>query len=68
MKLVPEAEKPKYCNFCGKTEAEVSKLIAGATANICNECVELCNDIIERKFVPGTLAKRLAEKREGDAS
>ena len=35
-----------YCSFCGKGQHEVKKLIAGPTVFICNECVELCNDII----------------------
>ena len=35
-----------YCSFCGKSQHEVKKLIAGPTVFICDECVELCNDII----------------------
>jgi len=35
-----------YCSFCGKSQHEVRKLIAGTTVFICDECVELCNDII----------------------
>jgi ATP-dependent Clp protease ATP-binding subunit ClpX len=35
-----------YCSFCGKSQHEVRKLIAGPTVFICDECVELCNDII----------------------
>jgi ATP-dependent Clp protease ATP-binding subunit ClpX len=35
-----------YCSFCGKSQQELRKLIAGAGAHICNECVELCVDII----------------------
>lgn len=34
------------CSFCGKTQEEVKKLIAGPTVYICDECIELCNDII----------------------
>jgi len=43
------------CNFCGKTQHEVRKLIAGPTVFICDECVELCMDIImdERPRVDG---------------
>ena len=37
---------PLYCSFCGKSQHDVRKLIAGPTAYICNECVELCKDII----------------------
>lgn len=36
-----------YCSFCGKSQQEVKKLIAGPTVFICNECIKLCNDIIE---------------------
>src|SRR5215475_10818627 len=35
-----------YCSFCGKSQHELSRLIAGPTVHICNECVELCMDII----------------------
>ena len=34
------------CSFCGKSQKEVKKLIAGPTVYICDECIELCNDII----------------------
>ena len=35
-----------YCSFCGKSQHELRRLIAGPTVHICNECVELCMDII----------------------
>jgi ATP-dependent Clp protease ATP-binding subunit ClpX len=38
------------CSFCGKSQDEVRKLIAGPTVFICDECVELCNDIIEEEW------------------
>ncbi len=38
-----------YCSFCGKSQHEVKKLIAGPTVFICDECVELCNDIIREE-------------------
>ena len=41
-----DAKNPLYCSFCGKSQNEVRKLIAGPTVFICNECVELCLDII----------------------
>ncbi|MEW5790961.1 MAG: ATP-dependent Clp protease ATP-binding subunit ClpX [Pseudomonadota bacterium] len=40
-------EKLLYCSFCGKSQHEVRKLIAGPSVFICDECVELCNDIIK---------------------
>ena len=39
-------EKVLYCSFCGKSQHEVKKLIAGPSVFICDECIELCNDII----------------------
>ena len=48
-----------HCSFCGKSQDEVKKLIAGPTVYICDECIELCNEIIaeeaEERFVPGRL-------------
>ena len=39
-----------YCSFCGKSQHEVRKLIAGPNVFICDECVELCNDIIREEL------------------
>ena len=36
-----------FCSFCGKNQKEVKKLIAGPTVFVCDECVELCMDIIK---------------------
>ena len=41
-----DGKNPLYCSFCGKSQHEVRKLIAGPTVFICDECVELCLDII----------------------
>ncbi|BDZ61611.1 hypothetical protein GCM10025873_14020 [Demequina sediminis] len=38
------------CSFCGKTQKQVRKLIAGGGVYICDECIELCNEIIEEEF------------------
>ena len=38
------------CSFCGKSQKEVKKLIAGPTVYICDECIELCNDIIAEEY------------------
>ena len=43
------SEKTLYCSFCGKSQHEVRKLIAGPTVFICDECVELCMDIIREE-------------------
>jgi ATP-dependent Clp protease ATP-binding subunit ClpX len=38
------------CSFCGKTQEEVKKIIAGPTVYICDECIDLCNDIMEEEY------------------
>ena len=42
-----EEKGPVKCTFCGKTQDEVHRIIAGPGVYICNECVELCREIIE---------------------
>jgi ATP-dependent Clp protease ATP-binding subunit ClpX len=55
-----------YCSFCGKSQHEVRKLIAGPSVFICDECVELCNDIIREEMQEGMgeAASRLPKPRE----
>jgi len=43
-------DKLLYCSFCGKSQHEVRKLIAGPSVYVCDECVELCNDIIREEL------------------
>ncbi len=51
-------EKLLYCSFCGKSQHEVRKLIAGPSVFICDECIELCNDIIrDESATPETQGK-----------
>ncbi len=50
-------EKSLYCSFCGKSQHEVKKLIAGPSVFICDECIDLCNDII-RDELPASVAGR----------
>ncbi len=50
-----DSKSTLYCSFCGKSQHEVRKLIAGPTVFICDECVELCNDII-REEAKGSIA------------
>ena len=38
------------CSFCGKTQEEVKKIIAGPTVYICDECIDLCNEIMEEEY------------------
>jgi len=45
-----DSEKLLYCSFCGKSQHEVKKLIAGPSVFICDECVDLCNDIIREEI------------------
>ncbi|CAG5929933.1 ATP-dependent protease ATP-binding subunit [Streptococcus pneumoniae] len=45
-----------YCSFCGKNQEEVQKIIAGNNAFICNECVELAQEIIREELVEEVLA------------
>jgi len=56
-------EKVLYCSFCGKSQHEVKKLIAGPSVFICDECIELCNDII-RDEVPADDAGAKAAKSD----
>ncbi|MDG5977247.1 ATP-dependent protease ATP-binding subunit ClpX [Hydrogenophaga taeniospiralis CCUG 15921] len=51
-KKATSSEKALYCSFCGKSQHEVKKLIAGPSVFICDECIDLCNDII-RDELPG---------------
>jgi ATP-dependent Clp protease ATP-binding subunit ClpX len=50
-------EKLLYCSFCGKSQHEVRKLIAGPSVFICDECIDLCNDIIREESSADTTAK-----------
>ncbi|MCX7124962.1 MAG: ATP-dependent Clp protease ATP-binding subunit ClpX [Gammaproteobacteria bacterium] len=45
----PSRNETLYCSFCGKSQHEVKKLIAGPSVFVCNECVNLCNDIIREE-------------------
>ncbi|MCH2423705.1 MAG: AAA family ATPase, partial [Acidimicrobiales bacterium] len=49
MAKFPEGELLK-CSFCGKTQKQVKKLIAGPGVYICDECIDLCNEIIEEEL------------------
>lgn len=44
------SDKLLYCSFCGKSQHEVRKLIAGPSVFICDECIDLCNDIIREEM------------------
>jgi ATP-dependent Clp protease ATP-binding subunit ClpX len=53
-----DSNKILYCSFCGKSQHEVRKLIAGPSVFICDECVELCNDIIREELEEKAQATR----------
>jgi len=50
-------DKLLYCSFCGKSQHEVRKLIAGPSVFVCDECIELCNDIIREESLTGTIGR-----------
>mgnify|MGYP000901316025 FL=1 len=51
-----DGDRLLYCSFCGKSQHEVRKLIAGPSVFICDECVELCNDIIREEIQEKSVA------------
>ena len=51
------SEKTLYCSFCGKSQHEVKKLIAGPSVFICDECIDLCNDIVREELPQTTLGQ-----------
>jgi ATP-dependent Clp protease ATP-binding subunit ClpX len=65
--MAKKDENALKCSFCGKGHAEVKKLIAGPTVYICNECVELCNEIIAdalHEEIKGPIFPELPAPRE----
>ena len=56
-----DSKSTLYCSFCGKSQHEVRKLIAGPTVFICDECVELCNDIIREETKAGLTGRKEGE-------
>ena len=57
-----DSGKLLYCSFCGKSQHEVRKLIAGPSVFICDECVDLCNDIIREEIQESTTAEAGSDK------
>ena len=58
-----KGEKLLYCSFCGKSQHEVKKLIAGPSVFVCDECIALCNDII-REETQNAVGTASAEKKD----
>ena len=50
MARASEGNEQLLCSFCGKSQRQVKKLIAGPGVYICDECIELCNEIIEEEL------------------
>lgn len=64
---------PKYdshlkCSFCGKSQEQVRKLIAGPGVYICDECVELCNEILEEELTPATRSNNTPKSKPSHKS
>ncbi len=57
------SDKPLYCSFCGKSQHEVKKLIAGPSVFICDECIDLCNDIVREELPQAVLGQGEAGDR-----
>ena len=55
-----------YCSFCGKSQHEVRKLVAGPTAYICDECVDLSTDIVRRATASRQLKTKTTEELLGE--
>ena len=55
---IKDSNKLLHCSFCGKNQNEVNKLIAGPSVFICDECVDLCNEIISDELEEKSLNSR----------
>ena len=63
-----EDEENLKCSFCGKDQDQVKKLVAGSGVYICNECIELCSEIVEEELAQTTsknLLNCLTERNYG---
>lgn len=62
-----KVNRPLFCGFCGRDQEEVSRLVAGFSANICGECIALCGDIViheeARKLAAGPLLDELEARK-----
>src|SRR5262245_65904049 len=59
-----QSDDKARCNFCGKSQSEVKKLIAGPSVSICNECIDICSELVadDRKKHSGGAKMELIEK------
>ena len=56
-----EDKRQVKCSFCGKTQEQVNRIVAGPGVYICNECIELCSEIIEEEFEDSSIEPTLDE-------
>lgn len=56
--MFKDSQEQPCCSFCGKTQAQVRKIIVGPNAYICDECVEMCVDIINESCPPSQIFEK----------
>lgn len=56
-----EQDEKLFCSFCGKSQEIVKKLVAGPGVYICDECIDLCNEIVSEEWDSGSIDKNLAD-------
>ena len=61
-----ETIKNVYCSFCGKPQSAVKKMVAGPGVYICDECINLCNDVLEEEGLLGIDEERYSINEEND--
>src|SRR5215208_1853041 len=59
-----DSNEQLLCSFCGKSQRQVKKLIAGPGVYICDECIDLCNEIIDEELTTPTQLDNLPNPRE----
>jgi len=64
--MVRRSDETLRCSFCGKSQNEVKKLIAGPTVYICNECIDICNEIISDDQQAESVASRPPLPKPGE--
>ncbi|MEK6911975.1 MAG: ClpX C4-type zinc finger protein, partial [Candidatus Thermoplasmatota archaeon] len=62
MTTTAKGSKPYRCSFCGKSQDQVRKLIAGQGVYICDECITLCREIVDEEFMETPKARTLGQK------
>ncbi len=63
-----KTETVVYCDFCGINQHKVEKIIAGPNCFICNECVDLCNDIIREEREKANNVSPMATEAKGESA